>query len=162
MGVNRGKAFENVLHTQFNELPTIVTIRLYDVTTGYKNQNNICDFVVYDNGTLNLFELKAIHGNTLNFKSHIRENQWDGLLAETFKPGVNAGIICWFIDCDKTYFIDIFYLQELKQKGEKSFNINKHTNSIFVQELVGTKKRIYFKYNLKKFLEEISYENKSK
>lgn len=91
MGVNRGKAFENVLHTQFNELPTIVTIRLYDVTTGYKNQNNICDFVVYDNGTLNLFELKAIHGNTLNFKSHIQENQWDGLLAETFKPRSK----CW-------------------------------------------------------------------
>ena len=29
---------------------------------------------------LNLFELKAIHGNTLNFKSHIRENQWNSLV----------------------------------------------------------------------------------
>ena len=46
---------------------------------GYSKINNPCDFIVFRNGTLNLFELKAIHGNTLNFKSHIRENQWNNL-----------------------------------------------------------------------------------
>lgn len=47
---------------------------------GYKNIDNPCDLIVYRNGTLNMFELKAIHGNCLNFKSHIRENQWNNLI----------------------------------------------------------------------------------
>lgn len=76
MGINRGKQFEYVLKKQFEKIPDISVDRLYDITTGYINQNNICDFIVYKDGTLNYFECKAIHGNTLNFKSHIRENQW--------------------------------------------------------------------------------------
>ena len=69
MSVNRGKQFEDIIREQFKKLNNVVTIRLYDVTTGYINQNNICDLIVYDEGTLNLIECKAVHGNTLNFKS---------------------------------------------------------------------------------------------
>ena len=47
---------------------------------GYSQINNPCDLIVYKNGTLNLFECKAIHGNTLTFKSHVRENQWQKML----------------------------------------------------------------------------------
>ena len=35
--------FEDIIREQFKKLDDVVTIRLYDVTTGYKNQNNICD-----------------------------------------------------------------------------------------------------------------------
>ena len=133
--------------------------RLYDVTTGFKNQNNICDLMVYKEGTLNYFECKAVHGNTLNFKSHIRNNQWDGLLAKSFISGINAGIICWFIDVDKTIFLDIQYLEYLSEECEnKSFNIKKDINKIPITEIEGNKKRIFFDYNLEKFLEDISYE----
>ena len=133
--------------------------RIYDVTTGYKNQNNICDLMIYKEGTLNYFECKAVHGNTLNFKSHIRNNQWDGLLAKSFISGINAGIICWFIDVDKTIFLDIQYLEYLAEECEnKSFNIKKDINKIPITEIEGNKKRIFFDYNLEKFLEDISYE----
>lgn len=159
MAINRGKQFENLLKEQFEKIPNISIDRLYDVTTGYKNQNNPCDFIVYKDGTLNYFECKAIHGNTLNFKSHIRENQWDKLLKKSCIPGVNAGIICWFIDKDATYFIDIFKLYTLKESGEKSFNVTNpdHVNSIFVNKVEGTKKRVFFEYDLKQLLEDLSY-----
>lgn len=107
-----------------------------------------------------MFELKAVHGNTLNFKSHIKKNQWEGLLEESYKPGVNAGILVWFIDKDETYFIDIFKLYTLKESGEKSFNVTNpdHVNSIFVNKVEGIKKRVFFEYSLKQLLEDLSYE----
>ena len=46
MSVNRGKQFEDIIREQFKKLKNVVTIRLYDVTTGYINQNNICDLIV--------------------------------------------------------------------------------------------------------------------
>ena len=125
---------------------------------GYKQINNPCDFIVYRKGTINLFELKAIHGSTLNFKSHIRENQWNELLKYSKIGGVNAGIICWFIDSDITLFLDIDWLRILKEKGFKSFNVKKDLEAIPISIINGVKKRTFFKYDLEQFLEEIEYE----
>ena len=158
MGINRGKQFEDKLKVQFEQIPNLSIDRLYDVTTGYINQNNICDFIVFKEGTLNYFECKAIHGSTLNFKSHIRENQWKGLLDKSYIGGVNAGIICWFIDWDITLFIPIQVLEQMKNKGYKSFNIRKDINKCEKVYINGIKKRVFFEYDLEKFLEEISYE----
>ena len=107
--------------------------------------------IVYDEGTLNLIECKAVHGNTLNFKSHIKQNQWDGLLEESYKPGVNAGILVWFIDHDVTLWLDIQYLQDLKESGYKSFNVK---DRMSVYELAGVKKKVFFEYDLRKFLKD--------
>ena len=145
MAINRGKQFENLLKEQFEKIPNISIDRLYDITTVYKD------------GTLNYFECKAIHGNTLNFKSHIRENQWDKLLKKSWIPGVNAGIICWFIDLDKTYFIDIEYLDYLKEQGNKSFNAISDIDKIPVIEIKGKKKKVFFEYELENLLEDLSY-----
>lgn len=155
MSINRGKQFEDIIREQFKKIKNVVTIRLYDVTTGYINQNNICDLIVYNEGTLNLIECKAVHGNTLNFKSHIKQNQWDGLLEESYKPGVNAGILVWFIDHDTTLWLDIQYLQTLKEYGYKSFNVN---DDSYDYKLRGIKKRVFFEYDLKSFLKDLSYE----
>lgn len=143
---------------QFEKLSYTSVDRLYDVTTGFKNQNNICDFIVYRKGTLNYFECKSVHGNTLNFKSDIRPNQWRGLLKKSCIPGVNAGIICWFVDHDITIFLPIEDLQYLLQEGNKSFNILKDKEKILGIEIIGTKRKIFFDYDLEHFLEEIEYE----
>lgn len=102
-------------------------------------------------------ECKAIHGNCLNFKSHIKESQWNGLIEIANKniQGVHAGIICWFIDVDKTRYIPIQELQEMRNNGYKSFNINTDNQGYIVW---GEKKRVFFEYDLEKFMEEISYE----
>lgn len=125
---------------------------------GYSKINNPCDLIVYKDGTLNLFELKAIHGNTLNFKSHIRENQWNELLKYSKIGGVNAGIICWFIDLDLTLFLDIYWLQVLKQRNYKSFNAKNDMTAVPVYIINGKKKKTFFEYRLEDFLEEFMYE----
>lgn len=94
----------------------------------------------------------------MNFKSHIRDNQWTGLLGSSHISGVNAGIICWFMDWDITIFLPIEYLQYLLEDGNKSFNIIKDIKRIPTIEILGKKKKVFFEYNLEKFLEEISYE----
>lgn len=59
---------------------------------------------------------------------------------------------------DKTIFLDIQYLEYLSEECEnKSFNIKKDINKIPVIEIEGIKKRIFFEYDLEKFLKEISY-----
>ena len=157
MGINRGKQFEEHLKSQFEAVPDTLVLRLYDVTTGFKNQNNPCDFIVFKDGTLNLFELKAIHGASLNFKHDIRENQWEKLYKYSKFPTVNAGVICWFIDYDITLFLDMAWLCYLKEKDYKAFNVNRDIEVIPISIIDGTKKRVFFEYDLKKFLEEISY-----
>ena len=69
--------------------------------------------------------------------------------------GVSAGILVWFIDLDKTLFLDIVYLDWLARKGNKSFNINTDINKIPVVELEGQRKRVFFEYNMEKFIEEV-------
>ena len=126
---------------------------------GYKNINNPCDFIVFDHGTQNYIECKAVHGNTLNFKSEIRENQWNKLLEKSYIPGVNAGILVWFIDRDETYFINIEYLNYLKiELNQKSFNPKIHLDKIPVCLITGEKKRIFFEYDLEDFLRSLRYE----
>ena len=105
-----------------------------------------------------ILNVKQYIGNTLNFKSHIRQNQWEGLLEKSVINGVTAGIICWFIDHDLTVFLDIEYLDFLKEKGYKSFNITKDSNFIPTVILYGKKKRVHFDYDLKRFMGDLSYE----
>lgn len=124
---------------------------------GYSGVNNPCDFIIYKYPNILFLECKAVHGNTLNFKSDIKKNQWDKLLKYSEVEGVNAGIVCWYIDWDITVFLPIEYLQYLKEQDYKSFNIKKDINKIPRVILDGKKQRIFFDYNLKKFLEEISY-----
>lgn len=124
---------------------------------GYSGVNNPCDFIIYKYPNILFLECKAVHGNTLNFKSDIKKNQWDKLLKYSEVEGVNAGIVCWYIDWDVTVFLPIEYLQYLKEQDYKSFNIKKDINKIPRVILDGKKQRIFFDYNLKKFLEEISY-----
>lgn len=125
---------------------------------GYSGVNNPCDFIIYRYPNILYLECKAVHENTLNFKSDIKENQWDGLLEYSKVNGVNAGIICWYIDWDITVFLPIEYLQAMKEDGYKSFNIRKDINEIPIVILDGEKKRVFFEYDLEKFMEEISYE----
>jgi recombination protein U len=158
MGINRGKQFEDTLQEQFEKLDNLTITRLYDVTMGYYGVNNPCDFIIYRFPNILYLECKAVHGNTLNFKSDIKENQWDKLLEYSKVNGVNAGIICWYIDWDITVFLPIEYLQYMLENSYKSFNVRKDMNKIPRVILNGKKKRVFFEYDLERFMEEISYE----
>lgn len=153
-GINRGKQFEDKLREQFEKLPNTLCLRLYDVTMGYKQINNPCDFIIYQYPNILYLECKAIHGNCLNFKSHIKESQWGGLITIAGKniEGVHAGIICWFVDRDETRYIPIQDLQEMQNNGYKSYNIKKDKQGYIVW---GKKKRVFFEYDLQELLDVI-------
>jgi len=160
---NRGKEFENQIKTQLSIIPDVSLDRVRDSTVGYLGNVNICDFICYKYPYEFYIECKAIHGNTLNFKGHIREKQWEGLLEKSKIKGVFAGILCWFIKAEKTVYIPIEFLENEKQAGKKS--INQKYIDTFIQmgedlsdtdkiiELKGKKKRIFYKYDFNEFFE---------
>jgi penicillin-binding protein-related factor A (putative recombinase) len=154
MGVNRGKDFEDCIREACESIPDTSVTRLLDPQAGYAGVRNICDFIVYKYPTQYFLECKSIKGNTLNFKSDITKNQWDGMLEKSAIHGVVAGVIVWFIDHDKTIFVPIQDLEEMRIAGHKSFNVTSEY-STYYYHLEGKKKRIYFEYDMKNFFEEI-------
>lgn len=153
MAVNRGKQFEDVIRKSFEKVEGVSIDRLHDQTTGYMGSQNICDFIVYKEPYEYYFECKSVHGNTLPF-SNITETQWNGLLEKSKIEGVFAGVICWWIDKDVTKFIPIQALQWNKENGYRSLRYN-HNGTSFV-EIKGKKKRVFFDYDMERFLKEVS------
>ena len=165
MAKNRGKDFEKIIEQGITDLPEVSIDRFYDTMGGFKNIATICDYSVYSYPYKFYIELKAIKGNTLNFKSHITETQWNGLLEKASIKGVTAGIIVWFIDNDITAFISIHHLNNLKHKGLKSFHkdsfeLDSVTAGGNVVILKGKKKRVYFDYDFNYFMERMMHNGK--
>lgn len=151
MSVNRGKQFEKQVRDSFEKIPNTLVYRLKDDMSGYAAISNPCDFIVYHYPKIYLLECKAIHGSTLNFKSDIRENQWNGLLTYSKVYGVEAGYLVWFIDYNTTVFVHAEILANLKEIGEKSLNVNKLPRCIYIP---GQKKRILYDYNMSVLLNQ--------
>ncbi len=160
MAVNYGKKFEDVIREAFEKVPGVSIDRLHDQTTKFKGTSaNICDFIVYREPYEYYFECKSVHGNTLPF-SNITAIQWNGLLEKSFIEGVFAGIICWWVDKDRTAFIPIQTLQYMKENSAKSFPCSlldtRITDWEDVVEIKGKKKRVFFGYDMEEFLNELS------
>lgn len=156
MAVNRGKDFENVVREAFEKVPNVSIDRLHDQTTGWKGSTNICDFIVYREPYEYYIECKSVHGASLPF-SNITDTQWSGLLEKSKIEGVFAGIIVWFVDKDATKFIPIELLQAMKEHNMKSI---RYDFTLFGKdcciEIKGKKKRVFFDYDMEKFLDELS------
>lgn len=175
MAVNRGKQFEDIVKESFERVHNVSIDRLHDQTTGFKGSTNICDFIVYQKPFQYYIECKSIHGNTLSIHSipkkdkngvlhgffgNITDTQWEGLLEKSKIYGCVAGIMCWWVDKDVTLFIDIRLLQLLREGGYKSIRYD--LDDSLVISVPGTKKRVFFDYDMKYFLDrmEIAYAGK--
>ena len=156
MAENRGKKFERVIREAFEKVPGVSIDRLHDQTNGFKGSQNICDFIVYREPYEYYFECKSVHGNTLPL-SNITETQWNGLLQKSQIEGVFAGIIVWYIDKDATFFIPIQILNQDKSIGHKSMSCKSCYEYPSIVEITGKKKRVFFEYDMEKFLNEIQY-----
>lgn len=159
MPPNYGKEFEGVVRKAFEKVPNVSIDRLHDQMTGFKGSTNICDFIVYREPYEYYFECKSVHGNTLPF-SNITDTQWNGLLEKSKIEGVFAGVICWWIDKDVTKFIPIQVLAWLDMVGYKSIRYDTGTPDKYIGDIVeitGKKKRVFFSYDMEKFLNEIQY-----
>ncbi len=157
MAKNNGKQFESAIRKSFEKVPNVSIDRIPDQVTGFRGSKNICDFMVYKYPHQYYIECKSVHGNTLPF-SNIRDYQWEGLLEKSNVEGIITGIICWWVDKDKTVFIPIQELQFMKTAGIKSIRydtIDDCEGDTMMIEIKGKKKRIYFDYDMEKFLNEM-------
>ena len=157
MAVNRGKQFEDVIREAFEKVPNVSIDRLHDQTTKFKGTSaNICDFIVYREPYEYYFECKSINRGAFPF-SNITDTQWNGLLQKSQIEGVFAGIIVWYIDKDATFFIPIQILNQDKSIGHKSMSCKSCYEYPSIVEITGKKKRIFYEYDMEKFLNEIQY-----
>lgn len=147
MAENLGKKFEGLIKEAFEKECYI--LRLYDTTNGFLNVNNPCDFIAYDNPNMFMLECKSCHGASLPI-TNIADNQRTSLLKAS-KYGVVCGYLIWYIDKDRTIFISADDLETyLLETGRKSLEWQEDKYSF---DIVGTKKRKFFDYNMKPFLE---------
>lgn len=158
MSVNRGKQFEEVVKDSFQKVPNTSVIRLPDPVQGYLGYRNICDFIVYHKPHQYFIECKSVHGNIFPF-SNITDNQWQGMLEQSKITGVVAGVLCWWIDKDKTVFMPIQTLELMKTAGVKSVRYDIVCDGdTHMIEIHGKKKRIFFDYDMWLFFNTVSFE----
>lgn len=139
MKTNRGKSFEKNVKEALDKQGYFV-LRLQDSMGGFAGVNNPCDFIAYRYPVMFMLECKAVHGKTLNFKSHIRPNQENGMYkAFMGNKGIYAGFLVWYIDYDKIKFYPVHDLVEAKANGECSFSV---TDSQFGFEVLSHKLRV--------------------
>lgn len=171
MAVNRGKDFEHVIRKSFERVEGVSIDRINDNTSGFKGVAGICDFIVYKYPFEYYFECKSVHGNLLSIyskdKIHNREvygnitsTQWKGLLDKSKIRGVFAGIVCWWIDKDVTKFIPIVELNKYREQGNKSVRFDADIPNQVI--LKGEKKRVFFDYDIKQLLIDITNNNLTK
>lgn len=123
MKTNRGKDFERSVKAGL-AVDGYYVIRLQDSMGGFSGVNNPCDFIAFRSPMLLMLECKAIHGNTLNFKTHIRPNQERGMYKAFMENNsVYGGFLVWYIDHDKIKFYPIHELVDAKANGELSFSV---------------------------------------
>ena len=159
--INRGKQFEGVIRASFNKVPNTFVMRLPDPTQGYLGYRNICDFLIYHYPHIYCIECKTTHAKSLSIYSPnekkrygaITNNQWEGLLNASNIDGVIAGVICWYVEFDKTVFYPIRYLRCERKLGVKSINADKVDSESGCVEIDGHKKRILYDYDMNKFFD---------
>lgn len=146
---NLGKKFENLIKTALDIPEKHISIdRLPDPLGGYSGITNICDFTSYKFPFNYFLECKCTYDNTLNFKSSITEDQWQGMLNKSNYFGCLAGVCVWFISYDTTAFVPIQELQCLKEAGKKSLHITDLDSEDLIHfKIKGIKKRVYFEYD---------------
>lgn len=157
MATNRGKDFENVIREAFERVSNTMVTRLPDPVQGYLGYRNICDFLIYHYPYFYCIECKSVHGNTLPF-SNITDNQWEGMLKAAQHKGVIAGVICWWVDKDRTVFIPIETLELMKSVGIKSVRydaIDDCAGDTDMVQIQGKKKRVFFDYDMNAFFGEV-------
>lgn len=152
-GIQRGKDFEEIIKKEFLDVPETTVERLPDPTAGYLGYRNPCDFLIYHYPYVYYMECKTTHSHRLPF-TNVTFNQRVGMLEASKVRGVVAGIICWFIPEDKTYFIPIQVFERLRLKGVKSLNLHKPDEMKDWIEIYGEKKRVFFNYDISGFIEK--------
>ena len=151
MSLNRGKQFENQFKIDWQKaFPQSICLRLPDQQSGYYGTSqNICDFICYNNGIIYFLECKSHKNNTFPI-SNLR--QYPKMIPFQGKKGARVGILLWFIDHQKVYYIPIKTISKMIQDKLKSINI-KTIDSYRVFEIPSQVKRVLLSSDYTKMLQ---------
>ena len=142
MKKNYGKQFEQKFKEDFlKTVPNSTIDRLYDSVSGYRAISNISDFIGYSKPCIYYLECKTHYGNTFPLKNL---TQYDKLVSKVNIPGVRVGVIIWFIDHDKVWYVPISTITQMIKDDKKSINITKSINEGYnIKEIPSIKKRVF-------------------
>lgn len=152
MPMNKGKKFEEQVREDLGKtFPNSFILRLPDQQSGYYGSSkNICDFILYVNGTLFLLECKSHKGNTFPLSNL---TQFGKLQQYKNISGVKPGVILWFIDHDVVCWVPINTVLYYVDQGKKSINIKDlDSDEYAIYKLDSEKKRTYLKTDYRKLL----------
>lgn len=142
MASNRGKPFEQKFKQDMKKsIPGIDIERLYDSMSGFVAVSNISDFIAYNYPNMFYLECKSCMGNTFNFKNL---TQYDKLKEKVGIKGIRTGVVLWFRDHDKVWYIPIKTITKMKEDNKKSLNVYKSIEEGYrIIEIPTTVKRVY-------------------
>ena len=141
MSKNRGKEFERKFLEDWTRcFENSFILRLYDPGFGMHGISNPCDFICFTHNRLYLIETKTIQGNTFPFSNL---SQYDKLLSYSSIDGLVAGVIIWYTERDKVFFVPIQTIKKMKEDGLKSVNVKTALDSYYVLDIPSVKKRVF-------------------
>lgn len=134
-----GKKFEEKFREDFSKIKNSIVVRLPDQVSGYKNtSSNICDFICYVYPNIFFIECKEKHGNTFPL---VNFPQYDKMLSLKDIKGAVVGVVLWYSDYDKVYYVPMNVWKQLKETNKKSLNIKDIHKYKEIVEIPSQKKR---------------------
>lgn len=167
MAKNEGKRFEEDFKNSFSD--NIMLQRFVDSTASWDKSKsrfqvvNPCDYLVFNGKKLFYLELKSCLGKSMSKKNTDRQfNILLDIYEKNKKSNISnmiLGYVFNFRDVEETYFVDIKSLDNYYKD-----NVNKQSvpiswckeNCILIEQEL---KRVRYKYNVDKFILEMSEDN---
>lgn len=141
MPKNYGKAFESKFKEDWLKINNSTIDRLYDVTMGYRSISQVCDFIGFVYPNIFYLEIKSIHGNTFPLSNL---TQYDKLKNKIGIFGVRCGVVIWFVEHGRVFYVPISTISKMKEDNKKSVNVNKSIEEGYnIIEIPSVKKRIF-------------------
>lgn len=144
MADNLGKKWEERFKKDFEEtLPNSTIDRIYDTVGKYAGVSNVCDFIGYKYPNIFYLECKSCKGNTFNFA---KLTQYEKLKEKVGIPGVRVGVVLWFWEQDRVFYVPIATVTKMIKDGKKSVNCKKsQSEGYYIIDVPGEKQRVFMK-----------------
>ncbi len=152
--MNIGKQFEQKFKKDFLKIPNSTIDRLYDTMYGYKSISQVSDFIGYVFPNIFYLECKENKGNTFPLSNL---TQYSKLKEKVGIPGIRAGVVIWFSDHDKIFYVPISTITKMMDHNKKSVNVKDLNNDEYViYDIPVVKKRVFLSadYSILKNLKE--------
>jgi recombination protein U len=152
---NDGKKFEEDFRK--STPPEVFVHRVKDAGSDKQHLfgvRNECDFIVYYQPWLHLWELKSHKGQSIPFGA-LTDTQLAALAEHGTKPGVKTAFIFNFRDLEETWYVRAWRVRAfVLSGGRKSFPVDwcRQVGKRVDQQLVRTR----YRYDVDKLLREVS------